>query len=514
MAVVAAFMGFWNTAGYYRFQPFDADPRESWSYGWPATYLERTIRYDLGPSYTVDQVDDSLTWRLWERAVRFRSGFLGFNAAIALGICLVCGTAVEAWRRRRNHLLQIYLGELILLVLLVALGLGVGRYLVLDAAAKERGLNTITGPYRGDLEILYRQLPQRNTGTYRVAHGTPECIWSRLPGRSFKLGDRLVALHLSTTDFTAGDAATLGHTGIQVADFEHVNFRPGGLEGLSSCPHLEQLNLYSCNIPAESLRAISGFERLRILELPASSIDKELVASICEVRSLEQISIDGDGYSGDELAQFAALPSLWRLELLFNSGRRTCRLDSLSKLQQLQDLHIRYTKLTSQEIDALAQLTDLQRLDLELCEFPSDRDAARLIDDLPWLEDLAISLPDSHSESIQSISRLEHLEELYLIRETSDDDLSVLARRITLKKLKCGGKISDTGLEKLASLDGLEHLSLTISSVTDKSVATLSRMKNLRRVSFGWQNSISPEGQQRLKAARPDLEIEFSKPYF
>src|SRR5438045_26355 len=104
------FFGFGNIAGYYR------EPGESiyyrldsvWVYGWPATYFERSIEFP----HSRERVDDSLTWRLWERATNFFPAAFSLNLAVGGAAPLLLGAAFEVWRRRRAHLLQIYLSEL------------------------------------------------------------------------------------------------------------------------------------------------------------------------------------------------------------------------------------------------------------------------------------------------------------------------------------------------------------------------------------------------------------------
>src|SRR5258708_25577932 len=81
-----------------------------WVYGWPATYLEREVESTSRRRTALDaRIDDSLTWRMWERASGFFVGSLLLDVFVGAGACLFFGWSFELWRRRRAHLLQVYL---------------------------------------------------------------------------------------------------------------------------------------------------------------------------------------------------------------------------------------------------------------------------------------------------------------------------------------------------------------------------------------------------------------------
>src|SRR5689334_14077255 len=108
--LVALFFCFWNVAGYYRQREPSWDSTASihpagtpvWAYGWPASYLERRVEWEVTKSQegmpVVTRLEDSLTWCLWERGRSFAIGNLILDAIIAVVASLLLGWLFEMWR--------------------------------------------------------------------------------------------------------------------------------------------------------------------------------------------------------------------------------------------------------------------------------------------------------------------------------------------------------------------------------------------------------------------------------
>ena len=488
MALVTAAMGFWNVAGYYGYGfPYERPDTgqeyqdEAWLYGWPATYLHRSITrvpIDEGMGFADNTFNsarlDDLTWRLWNRVVYFQAGYLCLDAIAAVGIILACGAVAEAWRRRRKHVLQLYLSEIFLLVFLAAAALGVGRYLIVDAQSRELELSKIVD--EKDTRGLFGQ--NRGAGEFRTCRALPECLWACLPGKAFKAGDRLTEFRQWNSTLSAENAEAISrHRQLRTARFFSVDFQPESLEKLAACPRLEQIQLRECRISNERLQALSSFPALRVLLFSSNDITSDTFRSISQISTLKEIRFTDSEFTTPKLEQFAALVNLRRLDLPFNAKTRDCKLDSIHQLQQLRDLRISGAKLTSGEVDSLARLANLRVLNLERCDFMNGEAAGRLIDSLPRLEELHIGVTDTPQSVLQAISRLEFLKELSLFGGIGDDDFRWITQVAALRTLSFGGKVSDAGLEQLTTLEDLESLRIFSATLTDKAVDSLVKMK-------------------------------------
>lgn len=82
-----------------------------------------------------------------------------------------------------------------------------------------------------------------------------------------------------------------------------------------------------------------------------------------------------------------------------------------------------------------------------------------------------------------------------------------LAAFTELKRLDLSRtSLSDSGLATLASLPKMESLNLFGTDITDRSVEHLARWASLRRI-YVWNTQLTPEGIDRLRSARPELEV-------
>jgi uncharacterized membrane protein len=90
-----------------------------------------------------------------------------------------------------------------------------------------------------------------------------------------------------------------------------------------------------------------------------------------------------------------------------------------------------------------------------------------------------------------------------------DDELANLAKFTELTRLRLGrNPITDRVVAAFASMPHLERLNLYANAgITDASVDALAALPSLRRLDV-WRTGISDEGMARLRALRPDLELQ------
>jgi uncharacterized protein (TIGR02996 family) len=134
-------------------------------------------------------------------------------------------------------------------------------------------------------------------------------------------------------------------------------------------------------------------------------------------------------------------------------------LAKLSGLTELRALNLRRTRIADEGLVSLAELTNLT--DLWLNSIPLTGSGLRHLKELVRLEELYLDNTDCTDEALQHMRPLRAM------------------RRLTLDSTK----VTDSGLDLLGNLPTLKYVDLTYSAVTD-------------------------EAASRVKAWRPDLEIE------
>ena len=97
--------------------PFYAKVDTRYEHGWPLTYLRRrTLEF-------LDGRVDFSPWDLAHGIIDFRGLALAGNVVAGIGILILAGVLIEARRRRLQSCFQFRLGELLIFVTLVAIGL-------------------------------------------------------------------------------------------------------------------------------------------------------------------------------------------------------------------------------------------------------------------------------------------------------------------------------------------------------------------------------------------------------
>jgi len=133
----------------------------------------------------------------------------------------------------------------------------------------------------------------------------------------------------------------------------------------------------------------------------------------------------------------------------------------------------------------IAQTTDGLDVNFSVMSRPATIDDVRLLDDVRvrvvWLD---LSGAEVDGAMARAIARMPSLRRLHLDHSTIDDGT----------------------LAELAGVTKLEYLNLVGTRVTDASVDVIASMPLLERV-YVWQTSMSAEGIEALRDARPDAEI-------
>ena len=97
--------------------------------------------------------------------------------------------------------------------------------------------------------------------------------------------------------------------------------------------------------------------------------------------------------------------------------------------------------------------------------------------------------------------------------KVSDEGLELLATFTNLKRLHLENtEIGDAGLTHIKSLSNLEYLNLYGTNISDVGLQELTDLKKLKKV-YLWQTKVTEDGIPQLQAARPELDINFGWEY-
>jgi internalin A len=164
-------------------------------------------------------------------------------------------------------------------------------------------------------------------------------------------------------------------------------------------------------------------------------------------------------------------------------------LSHLQSLQRLEHLDLEGTQVTDAGLKQIATLSNLRSLSLN-----ASKVTGKTIGELAKLRRLtSLNVGSSNVKDIAEIDRLEGLEELNVgDTDVTDRDLAVIARLSQLRSLDLSSesyagkrsRITDSGMSSLSSLKHLQYLNLSHARISDAGLSCLREMKDLRTLNL------------------------------
>jgi hypothetical protein len=250
---------------------------------------------------------------------------------------------------------------------------------------------------------------------------------------------------------------------------------------------LQHLDLRGCHLQAEvvlGLRQLGG--TLKSLRLGGQEAQVQLDAASWEClgqfTSLKVLSAEKvDFVDLTKLDRSAALSELYLTQSTINDDQ----VDSWQSLTGLKKIRLAGTSIGSATVRAVAQLPQLEDLDISQCPGVDDRCVAEL------------------KPLRKSLKRLN----LYRTNLT-DTGAAVLSVLTGLQWLNLDDtKIGDSGLESLKDLSSLTFLHLGLTAVTDAGITQLAKLKMLRSL-IVTRTKVTAAGVEALRSANPNVDIQ------
>lgn len=245
-----------------------------------------------------------------------------------------------------------------------------------------------------------------------------------------------------------------------------------------------------------------------------SEADVKLLATLPKVQAIQ---MNSTGISGVGLKDLAGLQHLTKLDIgqnpLTDAG-----LKEAFTLKQLK--YLRFTKAKEDQLPGLAGLTQLEELMVDGCGFTSSTAAINIAKALPrlkrlWIGNNNIGDFGQNQKGVTAIvSGMPDLEELHMIGcQTSDKDLALLPKLKKLEKLSVGPMADDAGMKSLAGCTSLRELRIFNTHATDKCLADLGRLPNLKvlTINNGVFGKISDAGVAEFGKAHPNCQAKLEK---
>ena len=275
---------------------------------------------------------------------------------------------------------------------------------------------------------------------------------------------------------------------------EHVDTTgsiiPEVLRHLSGQNNIVGISLRNLSISNSAISALKPFHsRLRVLDLYGTRIDDRALESIGAFLELRELDL---GVTRVTSSGLSSLKSLKRLQVLELSGRRIndTATSSVGHLTSLEHLSLAGTRVTDKGITSLATLAKLRGLGLA-----GTRIEGATLGSLATLPQLSlIDLADTditaaspgHLAACRTLKGL-NLENCPLIVDSSTSQLAKLRSLKGLVLTKTGFEkesITGTGLARLATMTGLQHLNLMATRVDDKAISALATLQDLSHLNL------------------------------
>jgi beta-lactamase regulating signal transducer with metallopeptidase domain len=244
-----------------------------------------------------------------------------------------------------------------------------------------------------------------------------------------------------------------------------------GIGLLRQLPHLEELELLGEGLTDKGLSHLSGLTSLNYLYLNAGRFSPEGFGYIAAIPNLRIAKIFTDNCGDEGLRKLAQHPKLERLSVHWLNDITDQGIYYVSQMPSLKMLDVGSANLTNQALEYLSQNKTIEWLDL-----PSVR----------YVQNNQPPVDAFSDEGIAHLSKMKNLKYLHVSASSNSP-------------------LTDLSLASISQITGLERLCIGGMGFTDAGMKELSKLKNLKEITFGSTSEVTDNGLAFL-AAIQDLE--------
>ncbi len=264
------------------------------------------------------------------------------------------------------------------------------------------------------------------------------------------------------------------------------------LAKLAALPNLRELHIeVTKSLTAQGLAQLAKTARLKKLSLysvnsEGLALGDDAIRNVAGLTSLRELSISECGTTDAGAKLLERMPQLTSLSLRQEGRLTDAALASIGKLTRLQSLSLNtyvgtkrfgWMRFSAAGVRRLSGLKELRALHLVGQAVPADAL------NFPKLTSLSLGHADVVDAAAARIGELRALTSLELVYcSIGDSGLKAIAALPELRRLNISSQtISDAGVERLRN-SRLEHLTLRVGGLTDRSLEYVSDIKSLRRL--------------------------------
>jgi hypothetical protein len=321
---------------------------------------------------------------------------------------------------------------------------------------------------------------------------------------------------------------------LQSLNLDSSEVTGSGLANLTSCPKLTALSLHNTPLTDEAMPHIGACRALTFLNLGWTAITTQGLAHLASLNRLETLSIDRLTIGTGGLDFLASLKQLNSLDLATsqldsaawpkvgnNLGLITLNLVStkigtallsdrdlqvLAPLRNLRILFISSTDVLGIGFASMSQCKKLEALTIEGESMLTDEGLGIAVKSFPSLTQLGFSGTIT-AASMPFLANLKRLRTLQLsgnsISDSAINAIPILGG-LEVLRLDCPS-VTSTVAAALARQVTLSHLEIKGTAMDDKCVEILCKMGNLKKLAIG--PAITSEGEKRLRVGLPKCSI-------
>jgi hypothetical protein len=257
------------------------------------------------------------------------------------------------------------------------------------------------------------------------------------------------------------------------------------LERLSGVTTLRRVDVANCAIQGDGLRHLGKLTGLREVNLTLTPVTDDALRYLAGLTELRMLGLASTQCTGSGFVHLKALKKLENVNFHF-TPLNDDGLRAISQVSISGRLWFAHTRFTDAGAPSLSNLTQLKRCGIGSADKASSGEAVAALTGLP-LEELAL-----------------------LDNQASPVGLAHAAKIKTLRRLDVSHAptVTDESLRLVGRMPALEEFKLGSARVTDEGLMELAASKSLKKVSLGGLKLVTAAGVERLRKARPELQVE------